>query len=883
MQDKNKKIIYVILIFVFLIGAVAVSFVNLPNANYFVLDPYLSLPAAVTGDEFNVSFNVFPTPMSSPPSTVSISVGPGLKLISGVTEALEPGPAGSKKATWEVEANSSGMRAVDFKLGSQTYRYDFPVYPQLSLTVATALPKLGDGVTPLNGGLALKTGSEAVYFEKSSLGYGPAIVFFINDGSALPMGILPALGSACYSSNSWDYAELVPQFASWNNRSINFVFNGSAVTFRSYWEIENGTVFVRNRLIASKPLGLNQFSFSLYAGAFSFGQSKEQALFPGLEWLVGNESSSSTLDVAPPYNLRDAPDPDEVTVPLMAVSEEGGVVGLLWGPSFSWNGLPSDVLSPEFSVPNWLQGQDDDLFELFVPNVPQYVQPNEDQAFSSYTMASGSSVSIECAVYAGPGNALGAVNEWVRVFGMPKPDLPMAPSQDINYSMKAYLSSLWVKGQGWLPWNTFSNAYPNSGAVGTIYLASLVEKNLTLRAQLLSLFNETLPMAVEYGGPGYLISPDGNEGPPVPAISPLPFYVGYMNASLAYLRAMAYPYASAINASGGLLQWEPTSTTKDLGVPGERKLGTTSDAAAIVLTYAKITGDRAALSAGIKALNSMEVFRVPRAGQTWEVPVHAPEIFSDAEAVYDYVLGYQLTGNSTYLAEADYWAEAGLPFVYMWKTEYNETPMLYATIPCFGASDYTNPWFGVPVQWNGLAYGYSLLMLSQYNSSFPWKTIATGILGSAMWQQMMTSPYPGTLPDHITNTAPQAPFIIPSQIVYCDLFLMGLNPSLNSATLGSRRDNVTVSTPAEILSGAYNGKSVTLTLSSNASDYVVISDFEASSVELYFDGSVVQLAQRSELRSSPSGWYNLGGSTVIKLSYPAREIAVTVTGQPRPV
>jgi len=210
--------------------------------------------------------------------------------------------------------------------------------------------------------------------------------------------------------------------------------------------------------------------------------------------------------------------------------------------------------------------------------------------------------------------------------------------------------------------------------------------------------------------------------------------------------------------------------------------------------------------------------------------------------------------------------------------------MLYTTIPCFGASDYNMPWFGVPVQWNGLAYAYSLLMLSQYNKynkSFPWKTIATGIPGSVMWQQVMTSPYPGTLPDHITNGAPQAPFIIPSQLVYCDLFLMGLNPSLGSVTLGGHHENVTVNTPAEILAGAFNGRCVTLTF--NTSDYVVISGFEASSVEVNFHGVAAQLAQTSELRSFPSGWYDLPGITVIKLSYPAREINVTIMGKPRPV
>ncbi|MGC8601641.1 MAG: hypothetical protein ACP5LS_04375 [Thermoprotei archaeon] len=860
-----------IIIFVTL-GAIAISFLGIPSPGYFVLDPYVSTPLAMVGSEFNVSFNSFPNAASSPPSTASITVPRGLELLSSSTVGLTAGPARSRRASWEVLANSSGLYTVYFKLGSAKYGYTFPVYEPVNLSSVTSLvSRAGQGVSTYDQGVVMKAGSEAIYFAKSSIGYGPAIVLVDDGKNVTLMGVLPSLGSVCtVSGSSWNYVQVVPQLTSWSSNSLSFRKEMGDYDIFSYWYIANNSIFVKERVTALTNVHLLQVSISLYPGALSFGTAKEEALFPGLEWLVKNETSSSTLDAAPPYNLRDAPDPSEVTIPLMALSYGGLSVGLLWDPCFSWNGSASAVLSPEFSVPNWLQGQNDDLFELFAPNVPTYVLPNEDEAFSAYDMPAGGSVAISCSVYAGPGGVLSAVARWLKLFGLPQPELPMTPLQDINYSMKAYLYSLWKPGQGWLPWSTFSKRYPGSGFVGTIYLSSLVEHNSTLRSDLVSRFDQTLPMALSYGGSGYIITSDGNEdGLP---FSPLPFYIGYLGPGMDSMKGWAYSYISQLNSSGGLIPWEPTSTTRDLGIPGEKKLGTTSYAAMVVLTFARLTGDKAAIAEGIRALNAMEVFKVPRAGQTWEVPVHAPEIYSDAEAIYDYVLGYQLTGNYTYLREANYWAMAGLPFVYLWKTEYNWTFALYATIPTFGASDFTHPWFGVPVQWNGLAYAYSLLMLSQYNSSFPWKTIAVGILGSAMWQQLMPSPYPGTLPDNICSGSPEGPFIIPSQLVYEDLYLSGLNPNMNVSSI----KGVTVATPSTISSVRVGGDHINITLYSGTSDCVFVSGFEASSVTVEVGGSRVSLESVPSVASTSMGWHDVTDATIVKV--PAGKLTLVLVG-----
>ena len=61
---------------------------------------------------------------------------------------------------------------------------------------------------------------------------------------------------------------------------------------------------------------------TLLAGDGTFGGHKTDAIFPGLEYLLEDEPSSSTAYAAPKFANRTVPHPYKVTIPLMAVSHQ---------------------------------------------------------------------------------------------------------------------------------------------------------------------------------------------------------------------------------------------------------------------------------------------------------------------------------------------------------------------------------------------------------------------------------------------------------------------------------------------------------------------------------------------------------------------------------
>jgi len=73
---------------------------------------------------------------------------------------------------------------------------------------------------------------------------------------------------------------------------------------------------------------------TLFPGLGTFGTHKTQAVFPGLEYLC-DEPSSSQADITTPEHLRRVPDPVKITFPLMAIAHDSRYVGLMWEPSES--------------------------------------------------------------------------------------------------------------------------------------------------------------------------------------------------------------------------------------------------------------------------------------------------------------------------------------------------------------------------------------------------------------------------------------------------------------------------------------------------------------------------------------------------------------------
>jgi hypothetical protein len=205
----------------------------------------------------------------------------------------------------------------------------------------------------------------------------------------------------------------------------------------------------------------------------------------------------------------------------------------------------------------------------------------------------------------------------------------------------------------------------------------------------------------------------------------------------------------------------------ELGPPGQAEIGIVADRAIPILQHALMTGDREAEAAGLKALEHMKRYVIPRAAQVWEIPLHTPDIMGSARGATAFRLGYLLTGERDYLHRQQYWLATGLPFVYSWG--HPQWPYWhYATIPVYGPTHYRAPnWIGLPVQWCGLVYAEEALRSTQTPPIPYFRQVAAGIVSSALYQQPTEGEYRGLLPDSYPFAAAKGngPFINPETIL----------------------------------------------------------------------------------------------------------------------
>src|SRR3989304_4125680 len=116
---------------------------------------------------------------------------------------------------------------------------------------------------------------------------------------------------------------------------------------------------------------------------------------------------------------------------------------------------------------------------------------------------------------------------------------------------------------------------------------------------------------------------------------PLAFRFGRLGETLRVVRGEALAAVAGQEEDGGW-RFHPGEKQKDLGTPGDTTIGTCAGNAEAILRYARLSGDRRFLEAGLKALAYMDRFRVPAGAQVWECPVHAPDIYASARAVRAY-------------------------------------------------------------------------------------------------------------------------------------------------------------------------------------------------------------------------------------------------------
>lgn len=610
------------------------------------------------------------------------------------------------------------------------------------------------------------------------------------------------------------------------------------------------TIAARYELEALEPAALLAFE-----GPMVYALEREEAIFPGLEWLVGDEVSSSALDIAEghPDRVRYVVHPNCVTIPAVGVGSRRGTVGLLWNPLEKWDGR-RDRPSAVFASPDRFENQRAHLAGLFLPSVPEFVERNAREAREStpYRLERGGKIALRAHIYADgeAADALAAAEAWMGIYGLPKPAPPPRGSYEgeIEFSMQAYLRSLWVpETKEW--WTTKGGGIMSAKArprsfVADLLVGALLSPDEGVRRQSRARAEEVL---AAIGGEPRI---DAQRFP------------GRLDLSLADSAGVQRLLAE--RDSRGAWRFDADQVGQgpfvgadyhELGPHDAVEVGTCAARATRVLRYARMTGDEKTFREVLPTLEAMESFRVPRAAQVWEVPVHAPDILAAAEAAEAFIEAYRFSGDARWLRDAVAWARRGLPFVYLWDDP--ERPyLLGASIPVFGATWMQGSWFGRPVQWNGLRYAEALFALSERDASRPWRDIATLVTLSAMRQQDADGQNVALWPDNVSAIdGEKCPWVFsPRMVIANALEILGRGEGIRTAILTRGGSRIHANACAKIAEASWDGETCAFRVAYPPGEEGVVVVFGlARPRAVRLDGEPV--SERADVeRGSAPGW-----------------------------
>jgi len=766
-----------------------------------------SKPALHVGEEADITVDIANTGGKAffDPSAELI-VSEGLEVVGDAVAAglpdLRPGDKAS--VTWKVRAVSERPSSVAVKLQASGYAQTHSVALPVVKPYAAAVGERPDGarayIEAETGHAVIENENTRLVAVKSDYGYGQYQVYaWAGDQGWKRMASAQPFASAVVreAGNRIENVAFDPSQAAAGEEAgrATLRFQGTAAdasgrqwSYSFDFSLGDGDSTVQTRQDVSADRGAELLNLNgpvLTVGEGAFGGGKEEALFPGLEWLVGDEASSSRLDVHTPAYLRLKPHPYKITVPLMAVKQGGHLVSLNWDPHQKWDGV-NELPAAKFASPNWVENQNNHLMGLSALSVPTWVKENGELAHTAYPLAAGRSIRLEAGITTAEAESVAdAVSLYVKEHPLPGVPQVRPFEEKVDLGLDAYLRTYWVpEAKGWRHVNIpswGSNQYPSDMVSLKLLGMSAPER----KPEIERVLSEALG-AME--NKGRLGEPDYH----IPQFQ-APFYVGYMEEALAGLKAEIETLMAEQVPSGAWEYDEQDRYNPPLGLNGTPLVGQTALNAKHLLRYAQMTGDAQAEAAGFKGLAAFEAMgHVPRGSQPWEVPLRTPDILAAGHAVGLYVQAYEMTGDESYLEKAAKWAEAGMPFVYTWGVD--GLPMMeYGTIPIFGASAYINPWFAVPVQWNGLVYAYELLNLAEHDASGPWKQLADGILASGEIQQASDAgePVRGGYPDNwrlISNSRSDTVMLNPEEIVKVmykqrDVEGLGPNPDVRTTVI----------------------------------------------------------------------------------------------------
>ena len=540
----------------------------------------------------------------------------------------------------------------------------------------------------------------------------------------------------------------------------------------------------QDRSVAFLPL------LMIFPGAGTFGSTKGQGLFAGLEYL-DNEPSSSEADIIGPASKRQVPDNLKITFPLMAVQHSGHYLALTWETQ-------ADV-SAVFDSPDRLFGSGGHAMGLIFPGSDG--KNREEGSLLprvSKVLRANQPLVLRATLLGGVGDSVvPAVEQYVALRGLP-------PLPGANIDLQKYVSLAaggWLESkirEGQLFRHAIAGDHFKLGRAADAALWMDWLANHTGQPALAGRLRDTAKDALTSIPPQDLnASGVGHVRYPVTSL-----IYGHVAENAARAQQIGRQALGSFETDGSV-RYHPQAGGPDYGkthVTNEAN-GLTSSTVASLLQAAAFSGDRELLEAALSRLRAMDKFRhgVPRGAQTWECPLHTPDILASAHLVRAYTLGYELTGDREFLEQARYWAWTGVPFVYLVNPT-SQPIGLYGTIAVFGATNWRAPiWMGLPVQWCGLVYADALYRLVRHDPKGPWKQLADGITLSGIQQSWPAEDHDqqGLLPDSFVLRAQKrnGPAINPATVEACAAHLFN-QPAYDFHSF--RKNGLRVHAPGQI-------------------------------------------------------------------------------------
>ncbi len=526
---------------------------------------------------------------------------------------------------------------------------------------------------------------------------------------------------------------------------------------------------------------------------------RHTALFPGVEF---SEVTENVGGYATPH--PQTPDPLSVTVPLIGAAQEDTTVALMWNPRQDWGGAGFPAAQAAFA--------DRPDAPAAATGVALSVPPPAGGQPGALALAAGRQVELggKFLVLRETENIASAIRQWNEAYGGPTVDLFGQQRENRPHEPRD-----WSRQQQAA--RAVYNANRTNAAPTTVdpWEADLDREN------------EVYDALVQWleAGPAHARPVSRTRGTSHVTLQTLEqsamldpriaYRSGDVVRSLTSQREVVEELIRSQVARGnwplGIPSDRPT-LTEDLRIlpekPADVEVGTITQHVLPILRYAAYTGDSDAVGAGIRALEYIDRPAAGRPYGRFRIPAGAgvpferrriPTLYAAAQAAECFLLGYQVTGEPRYLDSARYWADTGLPFVYLWDDP--ARPALRgAAIPRFGPDAAGNPGEGRASQRAGLYYARVLQKLTQVRPDGFYDRVVRSLLASAQSQQPAGGANAGLLPEfwYVRESRAAGRWLTPGLVLAVQAALERRDLDVNHVRVRTGPDRLFVASGAEI-------------------------------------------------------------------------------------